>query len=1084
MAAEPPTKSKFAPAGFFALRTPLLPFSTLSGWSSGLRAPGALEGADLDAAVAADAALLVERLRAQIADPAVREALFVASPSLHEGIDAWIASPGDSRARGVVDVLLRYTTRMAARPTPFGLFSGCAVGRTGDVTRLELVPLAGYRRHTRLDVHYLSALCDELGRDETLRARLHYRPSNGLHRTSTQLRHAEASLDPKTRARSYALVSVERTWHLDAALARAERGATREQIAEAIVAFDAEVTLEEARGFVDSLVDGQIIVSNLSPVVTGPEPIDDLVATLRSHDAPAAAPLAAAGAAVRALDAAGFGRPASEYRAIAEALEALPGEPDIARLFQIDLYKPMAAGTLGKSVVRELTKAVELVARVSAPAEGGSLKAFREAFRGRYEDREVPLLDVLDEETGIGFSSGLASSSEPSPLLEGLPFPGDAASPKVSFGAREHHLQRRIGEALARGAIAWELDATDLEALANVRPPRVPDTFNVMAVIAAASCEAIDRGDFRVWWHGVAGASGAQVLGRFCHGDVELRAHVERFLRAEEALQPAAVFAEIVHLPDGRMGNILCRPVLRGHEIPYLGRSGAPEAAQIPVSDLFVSIAGERVVLRSARLGREVIPRMTTAHNTGIAALGVYRFLSALQSQDASSLGWSWGALDGSAFTPRVTHGRVVLAPARWTIHGSELKGASALAPAERYRRVQAMRAAHRLPRWVAVADGDNVLPLDLDNTLHVDTLATLAKHRPALALVEVAPGEEELVVSGPEGRFVHELVVPFVSAREPAATRLPRVPDAARLEGTPPASIARKVPPASDWLYAKIYTGTAAADAVLVNVVSPLLLEMREAGVCDRWFFIRYGDPDWHLRVRLHGEPARLVREALPRLTELARPWLEDGRVWKLQLDTYEREIERYGGHAGMELVEELFSVDSDAALAIVERLEPGEGNDARWRLALRGIHLLLVDLGLDLPTRARMMRAMREGYASEHNADAALDAALGARFRAERPALEALLAAKVGADHPLDPGVAVLEARSPKLAALGEALRAREKSGALTSSLAELARSFVHMHANRVLRSEQRTQELVLCDFLARLYESDVARSRPKKA
>jgi thiopeptide-type bacteriocin biosynthesis protein len=429
-----------------------------------------------------------------------------------------------------------------------------------------------------------------------------------------------------------------------------------------------------------------------------------------------------------------------------------------------------------------------------------------------------------------------------------------------------------------------------------------------------------------------------------------------------------------------------------------------------------------------------------------------------------------------------VAHGRVVLAPARWTILGSELKGVAALAPAERYRRVQAMRAAHRLPRWVAVADGDNVMPLDLDNTLHVDTLATLAKNRPAIALVEVAPGEEELVVSGPEGRFVHEIVVPFVSAREPAAPRLPRVPEAAR--GTQLASIARKVPPASDWLYAKIYTGTAAADAVLVNVVAPVLSQMREAGVCDRWFFIRYGDPDWHLRVRLHGDPARLLREALPRLAELARPWLEDGRVWKIQLDTYEREIERYGGHAGMELVEEVFSADSDAALAIVERLEPGEGNDARWRLALRGIHLLLVDFGLDLPTRARTMRAMREGYASEHNADTALDAALGARFRAERPALEALLAAKVGADHPLDPGFVVLEARSPKLAALGEALRAREKDGALTSSLADLARSFVHMHANRVLRSEQRTQELVLCDFLARLYESEVARSRPKKA
>ena len=34
--------------------------------------------------------------------------------------------------------------------------------------------------------------------------------------------------------------------------------------------------------------------------------------------------------------------------------------------------------------------------------------------------------------------------------------------------------------------------------------------------------------------------------------------------------------------------------------------------------------------------------------------------------------------------------------------------------------------------------------------------------------------------------------------------------------------------------------------------------------------------------------------------------------------------------------------------------------------------------------------------------------------------------------------------------------------------------------MHANRLLRSEQRAQELVLYDFLARLYDSEVARAR----
>jgi len=44
----------------------------------------------------------------------------------------------------------------------------------------------------------------------------------------------------------------------------------------------------------------------------------------------------------------------------------------------------------------------------------------------------------------------------------------------------------------------------------------------------------------------------------------------------------------------------------------------------------------------------------------------------------------------------------------------------------------------------------------------------------------------------------------------------------------------------------------------------------------------------------------------------------------------------------------------------------------------------------------------------------------------------------------------------------------------------LAELAASFLHMSINRILRSAHRAQELVLYDFLARLYQSASARSQ----
>jgi hypothetical protein len=78
---------------------------------------------------------------------------------------------------------------------------------------------------------------------------------------------------------------------------------------------------------------------------------------------------------------------------------------------------------------------------------------------------------------------------------------------------------------------------------------------------------------------------------------------------------------------------VIARPVLRRHELAYLGRSGAPRDRQLSLSDLLVSVQGERIVLRSKSLGREVVPRLTTAHNTEMRTVGAYRFLAALQVQ-------------------------------------------------------------------------------------------------------------------------------------------------------------------------------------------------------------------------------------------------------------------------------------------------------------------------------------------------------------------------------------------------------------------------------------------------------------------
>jgi thiopeptide-type bacteriocin biosynthesis protein len=266
----------------------------------------------------------------------------------------------------------------------------------------------------------------------------------------------------------------------------------------------------------------------------------------------------------------------------------------------------------------------------------------------------------------------------------------------------------------------------------------------------------------------------------------------------------------------------------------------------------------------------------------------------------------------------------------------------------------------------------------------------------------------------------------------------------------------------------------------VLAEVVRPLVDVARRSRAFERWFFIRYGDPDWHIRLRFRGDPRCLAAQVLPLLHDHAAPLLADGRIWRLDLATYEREVERYGGNAGIEFAEDLFEADSEAVLSIVEQLDIEDGADARWRLALRGCHLLLVDLGFDLAARTDVLRRSRAAFGVEHRVDKSFEGKLGQRFRPERAALETLLSARVGADHPLDPGFEALALRSDRLRGVAENLRARERAGQLTVPISHLAASFLHMHCNRLLRANHRRQELVLYDWLLRLYESEAARAQ----
>lgn len=1062
--------SGFTPAGFFVLRTPLLPFEEMADWSEGLEAVRALgDRESVEEALGKDRARLREELLAAMTRPELRDAIFVASPSLEEAVEFWQKEPDSKRGRKLEAALVSYFSRAAARATPFGLFAGCTTGTIGARTCLQLQARQQYQRHSRLDMDYLWALAEALESDPRLRTAFMYQPNSSLYEAAGRLRLAEVRLVDNRR--SYHLVAVDNNPYLTATLARARGGATFAELAEALV--DDEITYAEAEQYVGELVDSQILVANIRPGVTGDEPIHDLMETLTKHPETIALAerLDEARVAIEAIDVAGLGASPDRYRAIASLLGELPVQPELSHLVQVDLVKPGQHVTLGSQVIAEITRGVKILHQLAPPALRDGLSRFRQEFLQRYETREIPLVEALDEEIGIGFERNNSPLAEASPLLAGLPF-ASGAEEAGRWSRQNGILLGKLAEALSQGRSEITLEAFDLERLSSQEPPPLPDTFHVTATVAAESDEAIAQGKFRVLLRYVGGPSGAVLLGRFCHADQALTEFVQDHLQAEEARRPEKVFAEIVHLPEGRVGNILCRPVLRKYEIPYLGGSGASADYQIPITDLLVSVRDDRIVLRSRRLGCEVVPRLTTAHNYSWRSLGVYRFLCSLQHQDVlEGLMWDWGPLQQAPFLPRVVSGRLVLSRARWNLTEAELRMFGQAGDANGFAAVQDWRAKRRLPRYVALADGDNQLVIDLDNVLSIEALGHQVRGRRWATLVEMFPGPEELCVSSPEGHFLHEVIVPFIQAGSSES-------ESGQAQQRTMTSVRRSFPPGSEWLYVKLHTGAATADQLLNSLITPVVRSALASGAADSWFFIRYGDPDWHLRVRFHGPPQRLHVEVLPRLQAAAAELLESGQVWRVQLDTYEREVERYGGEAGIELAEQIFHADSDAVLAILGSLSGDAGLDVRWRLALRGIDLLFDDLGLTFQEKRSVVRRARDGYGREFGTGGTFRGQVGQRYRTQRATLEALVNPAQDPPIQLAAGLEALRQRSLRLAPLAARLRQLARTGRLSVTVTDVAMSYAHMHVNRLLRSAQRAHELVLYELLDRFYVSQSAR------
>jgi lantibiotic biosynthesis protein len=997
-----------------------------------------------------------EFLKQLLDNPTFVEALYLASPVLFQEAINWkegkIIDP--KKLLKIPISLGKYYLRMCSRCTPFGLFAGCGVVEWGEKTEIELS--SENQRKTRLDMHFAGALAQKLAEILEIKFSLKFSPNSSVYRIGEEIRYIEYNYVDGQRKHQITAI----TWseYIQLVLNLCKFGKTIQEIVPNLIEDD--ISEEDATGFIEQLIESQLLVSELEPAITGEEFTSQIKNTLSNHSNIAEL-LTKIDTQLAKIDKS-INNEISVYQEVIEIIKAFGIPFEEGKLFQTDLVKLFNKNQLKFDYQNVLKEIHGLFKKITLYPVNQKLKDFKTNYFERYETRELPILIALDTEVGIGY--GDLGKSKNTPIAEGLNLP-ESTNETINFSQNlcQQFLFNLWLEALKNNDFQVELKEEDLK------------NFAVNNVQTSPSNSIMFRHtgneNLPIHLEGISGSSGANLLGRFAHADDDVLGIIQKITKQEQAQNSNVIFAEIVHLPENRIGNILLHPPFRDYEIPYLAKSSLPLKNQISLDDLYVSVdlQQDRVIVRSKRLNKEIIPRLSNAHNFTQNSLPLYNFLCDLQTQNIQNnfdLGWV-NIAPQTVFSPRLIYKNVILSLATWRFKKEDFIRLTICKSDTLLQSVHEFCIKWKLPKRFVLSDYDNELLVNIDNPLNVQIFVDAIKNRDKIELKEFLYDNEKSVIKNSAGQgFTNQFIASFIN-EETVYQGLNNNLESENSE------IIRNFSVGSEWLYFKFYVGTKMADTVLTQAIKPVVEQLIEEKLIDKWFFIRYADPEKHIRFRVLLTDLSFIGKVFLQVKNLIQPFENEGIIWKMQVDSYQREIERYGANV-MELTESIFFEDSKAIICMLDQTWGEEREVIRWQWCLKLIDNYLNDFQLSLEEKKNLLERMKTSFAIEFKINKDLKLQLDQRFRNNRSLIEAILDNSQNDSHDYAPLFESINIKSENIKRLIQQIKTLKSENDLMKYLSDT----IHMTVNRTIGDNQRTHELVMYDFLFRYYQAELAR------
>lgn len=269
-----------------------------------------------------------------------------------------------------------------------------------------------------------------------------------------------------------------------------------------------------------------------------------------------------------------------------------------------------------------------------------------------------------------------------------------------------------------------------------------------------------------------------------------------------------------------------------------------------------------------------------------------------------------------------------------------------------------------------------------------------------------------------------------------------------------------------SEWLYYKIYAGVKTSDYILLEKLKPIISNLENKKIIIQWFFIRYKDTDEHLRLRILMSNTKHLNEIIQEFNIVFNELLGQNLVWKIQTDTYKREIERYGKNTIVDS-EYLFWKDSKMIFKYLKIKSSFKEQEFPLLFSFLAIDTFLNTFQLINDDKVSLLNSLQSSFKTEFENHIELKKDLSKSYRILYPQIKELLS-----NDSLESFCAIHSIVNKKSKTIAK--RVIKIKSKIEVPLESFLSSHIHMMINRQYTSKQRNYELIIYDHLHKYYKS----------